>query len=151
MSDGSPSPAATDAEFRTLCQIMGDPGLADDPRFADSLNRYQNRRELDEAISRWTAEQDARETMHRLQAAGVPAGMVMDESDVHADPQVAERNFFQEVTHPEAGTHKNPTTGFKLQNTPYEIRRHAVHARPGQRIRLQETSWAIQKRNTRTS
>ncbi len=116
----------SDAEFRTLCQIMGEPNLADDPRFADSLSRYQNRRALDEVISRWTVEQDAKETMHRLQAAGVPAGMVMDEADVHADPQVAERNFFQEVTHPEAGTHKNPTTGFKLQNTPYEIRRHAV-------------------------
>ena len=42
------------------------------------------------------------------------------------DPHVAERNFFQEVTHPEAGAHKNPTTGYKLQNTPFEIRRHAV-------------------------
>ena len=105
---------------------MGEPGLADDPRFVDSLSRYQNRRELDEVIARWTIEQDARETMNRLQEAGVPAGMVMDESDVHADPHVAERNFFQEVTHPEAGTHKNPTIGFKLQNTPYHIRRHAV-------------------------
>ena len=105
---------------------MGEPGLADDPRFADSLSRYQNRRALDEAISRWTAEQDAHETMIRLQEAGVPAGMVMDESDIHKDPHVAERNFFQEVTHPEAGTHKNPTTGYKLQNTPFEIRRHAV-------------------------
>ena len=53
-----------DDEFRILCQIMGEPGLADDPRFADSLSRYQNRRALDESISPWTAEQDAREIMH---------------------------------------------------------------------------------------
>ena len=115
-----------DDEFRTLCQEMGSPALADDPRFADSLNRYKNRRELDAEISRWTAEQDAYETMSRLQAVGVPAGMVMDESDIHNDPQVKERGFFQEVTHPEAGTHLNPTVGFQLQNTPFEIRRHAV-------------------------
>ena len=34
----------SDAEFRTLCQVMGEPNLADDPRFTDSLSRYQNRR-----------------------------------------------------------------------------------------------------------
>ena len=30
------------------------------------------------------------------------------------------------MTHPEAGTHQNPTYGVKLSKTPNEIRRHAV-------------------------
>ena len=114
-----------DADFQRLCDVMGAEGLAQDPRFRDSLSRWRNRKELDGIISQWTATQEARPLMERLQAAHVPAGMIMDESDVHADPHVKERGFFQEVTHPEAGTHRNPTFGFRLSRTPNSIRRAA--------------------------
>ncbi|MDA1095904.1 MAG: CoA transferase [Chloroflexi bacterium] len=116
----------SDAEFQVLCDVMGAPGLALDPRFQGSLSRWKHRTELDALIAQWTADQDARELMIRLQGAGIAAGMVMDEAEVLADPQVNERGFFQTVTHPEAGTHRNPTFGFKLSKTPNEIRRHAV-------------------------
>jgi crotonobetainyl-CoA:carnitine CoA-transferase CaiB-like acyl-CoA transferase len=116
----------TDAEFQKLCEVMGKPGLAKDERFCNSLDRWKNRRALDGIIQEWTLTQEARPLMERLQAAKVPAGMVMDESDVLADPHVKARGFFQKVTHPEAGTHLNPTFAWKMSKTPNEIRRYAV-------------------------
>ena len=41
--------------------------------------------------------------MHRLQSAGVPAGMVQRSSDHLQDPQLAHRSFFRPMQHPEMG------------------------------------------------
>ncbi|MDP7618682.1 MAG: CoA transferase [Dehalococcoidia bacterium] len=116
----------SDAEFQALCGIMEAPGLALDARFSGALERWKHRSELDALVSQWTSDKDPSDLAHRLQDAGIAAGMIMNERDVLNDPHVKERGFFQEVTHPEAGTHQNPTYGVKLSKTPNEIRRHAV-------------------------
>ena len=41
--------------------------------------------------------------MHLLQDAGVPAGAVQRSSDTLVDPQLAHRNFFRPMVHPEMG------------------------------------------------
>ncbi len=41
--------------------------------------------------------------MERLQAAGVPAGMVQRSSDHLEDPQLLHRRFFRPMIHPEMG------------------------------------------------
>src|SRR5581483_7347147 len=54
-------------------------------------------------IGEWTKHQDGYELMRRLQAAGVPAGMVQRSSDLLADPQLAHRGFFHPLPHGEMG------------------------------------------------
>ena len=90
-----------DREFRALCEVMGNEGLADHPDYQDSLNRWNNRKQLDAIISQWTATQNARSVMERLQAVGVPAGQIMDEADAFADPHHRDRGFWQPLDHPE--------------------------------------------------
>ena len=41
--------------------------------------------------------------MQRLQAAGVPAGVVQRSSDHQHDPQLRHRGFFRPLQHPEMG------------------------------------------------
>jgi crotonobetainyl-CoA:carnitine CoA-transferase CaiB-like acyl-CoA transferase len=41
--------------------------------------------------------------MHRLQAAGIAAGVVQRSSDLLHDPQLAHRNFFRPLVHSEMG------------------------------------------------
>jgi crotonobetainyl-CoA:carnitine CoA-transferase CaiB-like acyl-CoA transferase len=41
--------------------------------------------------------------MYRLQAAGVPAGVVQRSSDLLADPQYAHRGFYRYLDHPVMG------------------------------------------------
>ena len=59
--------------------------------------------------------------MEKLQAAGVPAGVVKNAADMPDDPQLAYRHYFWELEHPEIGMHHYEGTGFTLSKTPAEI------------------------------
>jgi crotonobetainyl-CoA:carnitine CoA-transferase CaiB-like acyl-CoA transferase len=63
--------------------------------------------------------------MHRLQAAGVIAGAVLNTAEVMSDPQIEARGFFEMVTHPEAGTHLYPGIPYKLSSHELGVRQPA--------------------------
>ena len=65
-------------------------------------------------IAEWTRNRDARELMHTLQAAGVPAGVVQTNRDVIEDPQLAHRGHFVYLDHPEVGRHPVQRSEFHL-------------------------------------
>lgn len=93
----------TDAEWCALCQAIGRPELASDPRYATTAGRLQHEDELDAILSAWTRTRDAGEAMRFLQAAGVPAGRVLATRDQVDDPHFRERRFTVEIDHPEVG------------------------------------------------
>lgn len=93
----------TDEQWQALCGAMGDPAWAADPELERAAGRLQRRRQIDAAIGEWTAPQDPYELMQRLQAAGVPAGVVQRSSDLLRDPQLAHRRFFRRHHHAEMG------------------------------------------------
>jgi crotonobetainyl-CoA:carnitine CoA-transferase CaiB-like acyl-CoA transferase len=53
---------------------------------------------------------------------GVAAGAVLDDRDALNDSHLQERGFFQELTHPDAGTHRYPGIMWKMSKTPNAIR-----------------------------
>jgi crotonobetainyl-CoA:carnitine CoA-transferase CaiB-like acyl-CoA transferase len=59
-------------------------------------------------IAEWTRGQDATELVARLQAVGIPAGEVLSENRVLADPHLAARGWFRTRSHPAVGTHRYP-------------------------------------------
>ncbi len=115
----------TDGEWSALCAVMGQPELASDQRFVSLEGRRANHDALDQIVASWTSELDAIETMSRLQAEGVRAGAVMNEADAFADPQLAERGYWEELHHPEAGTHLYPGVLWKAERTPNRLERAA--------------------------
>jgi crotonobetainyl-CoA:carnitine CoA-transferase CaiB-like acyl-CoA transferase len=68
--------AANDAQFRRLCEVLGMPGLADDPRFATNEARTANRDELRPLLTERLATRPAAEWFTELNAAGVPCGPI---------------------------------------------------------------------------
>jgi crotonobetainyl-CoA:carnitine CoA-transferase CaiB-like acyl-CoA transferase len=108
----------TDAEWRALCGLMGRPDLAGDARYATFEARWRNQDALRDPISAWTRTLGKRDIAARLQAAGVRAAPVLDPREVTEDPYLAHRDFFVELTHPEAGTHRYPSLPFRLSLTP---------------------------------
>jgi crotonobetainyl-CoA:carnitine CoA-transferase CaiB-like acyl-CoA transferase len=68
--------AGNDAQFRKLCEVIGAPGLADDPRFAANEGRTANRDELRPLLAQRLATRTAAEWFDDLIAAGVPAGPI---------------------------------------------------------------------------
>jgi crotonobetainyl-CoA:carnitine CoA-transferase CaiB-like acyl-CoA transferase len=116
----------TDAEFASLCNVMGRPELAMDERFATLEARHRNHDALDAEISAWTATLSQHEAFHALQAQGVAATPVLSIAQVFEDPQLRHRDMWQEVTHPVAGTHvyyKPPIA--HMSETPLQYWRHS--------------------------
>ncbi|MFE2015563.1 CaiB/BaiF CoA transferase family protein [Streptomyces sp. NPDC059491] len=68
----------TDRQFRGLCERLGRPELADDPRFATNTARVAHREELVTALSAPLATRGADAWFEELTAAGVPCGPIND-------------------------------------------------------------------------
>lgn len=88
-----------DAGWHRLCQLMGRPELAADPRFATHAERVANADALDAAVAAWTSTRDRYEVMAACQAAGVAAGAVQDAADLtERDENLAAAEFFGQAT-----------------------------------------------------
>ncbi|MFH1382670.1 MAG: CoA transferase [Chloroflexota bacterium] len=112
----------TDAEWQKLCEVISRPELAQDSRFNTLSRRKQNEDALDEIINQWTAQFSAVEVMQRLQAAGIVAGIAQTGRDLlENDPQLAHRQFFDELEHGEIGRHHYEKPPFRLGKTPTEL------------------------------
>ena len=111
-----------DEEWWALVEIMGRPSWAFEERFSDSISRWKNQGELDKLITSWTKERDHYEVFHMLQAAGVPAGPVLDIKEVYEDPHIQQMGFFEEATKKWSGTYLYPGMQWKLTKTPNHIR-----------------------------
>jgi crotonobetainyl-CoA:carnitine CoA-transferase CaiB-like acyl-CoA transferase len=73
-----------DAQFATLAEAIGAPGLADDERFATNAGRVTHRVELVEALESTLAGQAAAHWIDALDRAGIPCGMVARIDDAFA-------------------------------------------------------------------
>ncbi|PZA05993.1 MULTISPECIES: CaiB/BaiF CoA-transferase family protein [unclassified Meiothermus] len=89
--------ANADGPFQRLCQAMGCPELAEDPRYATHRARGERQGELDERIARWTRKYTLEELDRLLRAYGVPAGPVNSAREVVEDPHFRARGAVVEV------------------------------------------------------
>ena len=91
-----------DAQWRALCEVIAQPDLASDPRYATHSMRQANHDAIDAIVGQWMATKSKIEAMETLQAAGVAAGAVLDGRDLHFDPQLQHRGLLEWVEFPRA-------------------------------------------------
>jgi crotonobetainyl-CoA:carnitine CoA-transferase CaiB-like acyl-CoA transferase len=91
--------AANDRLFGRLCDVLGLPELAIEPRFATNANRVANRAVLHALIADVTARARTSDWLERLQRAGVPAAPVRDIAQVATDPQTEALRLRQPMAH----------------------------------------------------
>lgn len=68
--------AGNDRQFRSLCDVLGIPEVADDPRFGSNADRTANREELRPLLLAPLAEWASADLFLALNKAGVPCGPV---------------------------------------------------------------------------
>jgi crotonobetainyl-CoA:carnitine CoA-transferase CaiB-like acyl-CoA transferase len=68
--------AGNDTQFRRLCEVLGAPELADDPRFAANKDRTANRAQLRPMLTGPLATRTSAQWFAGLVAAGVPCGPI---------------------------------------------------------------------------
>jgi len=115
-----------DAMWRRLCDAIGRPDLAADPLLATATGRRTRESEIETALEAWTARRDADQVMRDLQAQRVVAGVVRSPYDLHTDPHLAARGFWQPVDRAYCGPHFQASLAFREGAAPYPIR----HASP---------------------
>jgi crotonobetainyl-CoA:carnitine CoA-transferase CaiB-like acyl-CoA transferase len=95
--------AAKDDHFQRLCEAIGLPELATDPRFVTMALRAENRKLLGELLSVPLRTKRVREWQELLAKAKVICTPIYDVNQVFEDPQVEHRGMKIEVAHPIAG------------------------------------------------
>ncbi len=114
--------ANQDTVFGRLCAAMGEPGLAQDPRYVDHISRGRHQAELDARIAAWTRQHTIDEVEALMIEHGVPAGKVYRPQDMLDDPHFAAREAIIDVPHPRWGTVKMQNVFPKLSKTPGAVR-----------------------------
>ncbi len=102
-----------DGQFRKLCEQLGRPELASDPRFLGNSDRVRNRAQLVEQLTVLFAESDGHALCDQLLRAGVPAGPVLAVDEATASPQAAARGMVIDL-----GVTRALGTPIKLSRTP---------------------------------
>jgi crotonobetainyl-CoA:carnitine CoA-transferase CaiB-like acyl-CoA transferase len=129
--------AHQDEFFAILCQGIGAPGLAGDPRYASRVARTDNRYHLIADLNRHTGRFSKAELIERL-AGRIPFGPVMNISEIMADPHFVARQMIVDVEQP--GTTPIQVAGvpIKMTVTPGGVRRRSPLLGEDTRVRLRE-------------
>jgi crotonobetainyl-CoA:carnitine CoA-transferase CaiB-like acyl-CoA transferase len=109
----------TQSQFESLCALMGQPGLALDPKFATNEARVANQDELDAIVGRWTRARRRYDIMRKCQAAGIISAVVQSAEDrVEYDSQLQHREMHPIIHHPELGDCPYEGYPVKMSRTP---------------------------------
>lgn len=114
--------ANQDSVFARLCQAMGQPELASDPRYATHMARGRHQAELDERIAAWTRRHTVEEVEAAMIKHAIPAGRIYRAPDMLADPHFQAREAIVALDHPRWGKIAMQNVFPKLSRTPGSIR-----------------------------
>lgn len=110
--------AANQANWLRLLDALDARNLADDPRFRENADRMAHLAELAEALEGHLAARGTDEWLARFEAAGLPAGPVLNVGEMHRDPQVLAREMVTQAVHARLGPIKTIGLPVKFSGTP---------------------------------
>jgi crotonobetainyl-CoA:carnitine CoA-transferase CaiB-like acyl-CoA transferase len=119
--------AVSEPVFRRVAEVIEQPALTRDPRFATAVARAENVEALDTIIAAWTSRYDCTDLEARLHAAAVPAARIYTVADIFEDPHYRARCMLATVASDELGSVTMPAVVPRLMDTPGTIR-HAGRA-----------------------
>jgi crotonobetainyl-CoA:carnitine CoA-transferase CaiB-like acyl-CoA transferase len=107
------------------CEILGCEPLASEARFQTKADRVANVQGLIAALAPYFEKHSTAHWCERFEAAGIPAGPVLNHLEALSDEQVLAREMVTTVEHSAAGTTKTLGVTVKLSDTPGSVRRAA--------------------------
>ena len=95
--------AGADANFTKLCEAMGRPELATDPRWSTLAARTVDAGATNDLVAEWTRTLTADEIIERCVALDVPVATAHTAADIFADPHVEARGDLVTIDDPVIG------------------------------------------------
>lgn len=107
-----------DRQFKVMVELLGDPSLAEDPRFASNAARLSNRSALHERLEQLLSTSHATEMSTRLLQAGVPAAPVLTVPEILSHPHTKHRGMVLDHD-----GYRGIASPIKLSRTPARLRK----------------------------
>jgi len=112
-------------QWETLVEWLDAEGMAEDLTDEEWQDRKERLNHLDhiiEVLERWTRSHTVAELVEKGQLMRFPWAEVTSISGLLDSPQLAERNFFVEIEHPESGKkYKYPGVPCRLSRSPWQV------------------------------
>ncbi len=117
--------AGNDGLWRKLCDVLGQPELADRTEFAKNADRTANQQSLEEQLSELTTAQTTDTWLARLQAVGIPCGPIQTLNDVINDEHLSAREMFHTIETTEGEKLVAAASPIRMDGASPELSRHA--------------------------
>lgn len=117
--------AANQANWLRLIEVLGAKELGSDPRFANNTGRMANLKALEAELTSFFKRRPSSEWLEMFEAAGLPAGPVLDVAEMQRDPQTLAREMVTSVEHTLAGPMQTLGLPVKFSDTPGAVRHGA--------------------------
>ena len=109
--------------YNKLCtEILDRLDMITDPRFVDMPGRLKYQDDIQVVVEDWLKDKTMHEATDILLSHGIPAGPILDISQILADPHVKEREMFVEMEHPTLGHITVNGCAIKLMDTKPAVR-----------------------------
>lgn len=114
--------AATPRQWKILTETIGQPEMANDPRFNNLIVQIQNHSEAVRIIEEWTTQRESKDIIAILESKKIPCGVAYTSDQVNEDKNLERRGMFQKVPHSQFGDVDIPGFPFKFSKTEGSIR-----------------------------
>jgi crotonobetainyl-CoA:carnitine CoA-transferase CaiB-like acyl-CoA transferase len=111
--------------WKKFAKAMGSPEWATNPKYTSIYSMAEDADELEAHLIDWMMDHTKEEIARICFENDLPFQPVNNMKDLWENEQLKARNYFVEITHPEAGTYKYPGAPARLSKTPWRIVRHA--------------------------
>lgn len=109
--------------YEKLCkEILHRPDMITDHRFVDMTGRLEHQDAIRDAVEEALKDDTMEEATDLILSKGIPAGPIMDISQILADPHVKAREMFIEMEHPTLGRITVNGCAIKLMETRPSVR-----------------------------
>jgi len=105
--------------FTAVTEVIGQPELQKDERFATPPARARNAADLTEILEGWARSRSKHEVMKALASRGVVCGAVLDTAEVLANPHLRERGVIYDIDHPARGRFSVIGCPLRLSDSPF--------------------------------
>lgn len=112
-----------DKQYVMLCEAIGLPELATDPRFVTNALRLKHRDEIVEILSQYFLTNTGKYWVETIQKVKVPVGVINNLEQTFAEPQVIARKMLVEMKHPMKEKLKVIASPMKFSRTPVQYRK----------------------------
>ncbi len=117
--------AYTPERWARLCEVLGRPDVAADPRFKSNAGRVRHRAALRDTLTAILRTRTSAEWVAALDAADIMCGPIATYPDVVALPQVRHNRMVVSLDHPRLGRTDVVGSPLRFSGTPTAVRRPA--------------------------